>query len=122
MEADLLQQLSIVIALCTVGTTAIALVSLFVWMRINLEELKKVVYSENGEVRLVSFPAYERMANECRRTLTCEDSRVNEGVGKLEALLEKREAEFIAEIKMLRAEIAGLTKCVTMLSVGIKCE
>jgi len=90
-------------------------------MRVKVAEHEKVLYSENGEVRVVSFTAHDRISSDCRKSIMTDSLHVKEALAKLEALQQRREDMLISEMKKLSADIKFLSECVTKLSVGIKC-
>jgi hypothetical protein len=90
-------------------------------MRVALAEHSKVLYSENGEVRVVSFTAHDRISEDCRKSIMNDSSHVKEALAKLEVLQQRREDKFIEEMQKLSTDIKFLSVCVTKLSVGVKC-
>jgi hypothetical protein len=90
-------------------------------MRVKLEEHEKVLYSENGEVRIVSFTAHDRISTDCRNSIMNDSLHLKEAVAKLELLQQRREDMLISEMQKLSTDIKYLSECVTKLSVGIKC-
>jgi hypothetical protein len=90
-------------------------------MRVKLAEHEKVLYSENGEVRVVSFTAHDRISADCRHSIMNDSLHVKEALAKLESLQQRREDKFIDEMQKLSTDIKYLSECVTKLSVGIKC-
>jgi hypothetical protein len=90
-------------------------------MRVKLAEHEKVLYSENGEVRIVSFTAHDRISTDCRKSIMNDSSHVKEALAKLEVLQQRREDKFIDEMQKLSTDIKFLSECVTKLSAGIKC-
>jgi len=96
-------------------------VSTVVWMRISIILIKRVLYSENGDVRLMSFAAHERICSECQKSITSDRDHLKEIIKITETGQTKREEIFIEEMKKLSDKIEVLSECVTKLSVGIKC-
>jgi len=90
-------------------------------MRLKLAEHEKVLYSENGEVRVMSFTAHDRISSDCRKSIMNDSSHVKEALAKLEVLQQRREDKFIDEMQKLSGDIKFLSECVTKLSAGIKC-
>jgi len=90
-------------------------------MRVKLAEHEKVLYSENGEVRVVSFAAYDRLSDDCRKSIMSDSLHVKEALAKLEVLQQRREDKFIDEMQKLSGDIKFLSECVTKLSAGVKC-
>lgn len=102
-------------------TTALSTIGGFIWLKFSVKRLESVAFSENGEVRLVSFSAHERISEDCRRSLTNEGIHLKEALTKLEQYQERREDMFISEMRNLSEEIKTLSECVAKLSAGAKC-
>jgi hypothetical protein len=111
---------SIVSLVTAVGAFVTAIKTL-TEMRVALAEHSKVLYSENGEVRVVSFSAHDRISADCRNSLLNEGLHLKEALKKLESLQDRREDMFISEMRNLTEQIKALSECVTKLSVGMKC-
>jgi len=90
-------------------------------MRVKLAEHEKVLYSENGEVRVVSFTAHDRISSDCRKSIMNDSLHIKEALAKLEVLQQRREDTFVLEMRKLSGDIKFLSECVTKLSVGVKC-
>jgi len=111
---------SIVSLVTAVGAFVTAIKTL-TEMRVALAEHSKVLYSENGEVRIVSFTAHDRISSDCRKSIMNDSSHIKEALAKLEVLHQRREDKFIDEMQKLSTDIKFLSECVTKLSVGVKC-
>jgi len=112
--------LSIASLVAAIGAFVVAIKTL-TEMRVKLAEHDKVLYSENGEVRVVSFTAHDRISADCRNSLLNEGLHLKEALQKLESLQDRREDMFISEMRNLTEQIKALSECVTKLSVGMKC-
>jgi hypothetical protein len=114
--------LSVAVAALTTAIGAfVTAVRTLTEMRVKLAEHEKVLYSENGEVRVVSFTAHDRISADCRHSIMNDSAHVKETLAKLESLQQRREDKFIDEMQKLSTDIKYLSECVTKLSVGIKC-
>jgi hypothetical protein len=96
-------------------------ISTAVWARLTIARIETVVFNQNGEVRIISFEAHDRMKTECHKSIGMESQHAKENLERLERTSSEQNKEVVNEIRLLAEAVAVLSECVKVLSKGAKC-
>ena len=98
------------------------LMGTFTWTRITLKRHQSVLYNEQGEVRVVSYAALERIQVACRASVSTECDYVKKELDRVNSTASLAMTDLVKKIDSLSLDIRQLSKCVSILAAGGKAE
>ena len=102
----------------TASGTMISCIATAVWAKITISRMEAVMFEKNGEVRLVSFTAHERMQGSCRKNLAIDIGHAEEDMQRLE----KQNDRIMSILESLGGKLDKLQKCMVVINYGGKLE
>ena len=94
----------------------------FTWVKLTLQRHHAVIFNDQGEIRVVSFTAIERMQKSCQEGRRVENDYIKLELARVTAYSAETMEKLLHKIDELTRDIRQLSKCVSILATGGKPE